>query len=105
MDAKNRSYMAVCVCITPPPSRLNMKALLRIFVLSALAWSMAACRGNPQSINALSAPAVTPVAEAENGFGFRLLRTLISDHSLTNVIISPLSVSQGLIMAFNGAAD
>jgi serine protease inhibitor len=81
-----------------------MKALLRIFILSALAWSMAACRGNPQSINALSAAAVTPVAEAENGFGFRLLRTLISDHSLTNVIISPLSVSQGLIMAFNGAA-
>ena len=65
---------------------------------------MAACRSKLQSINALSAAAVTPVADAENGFGFRLLRTLISDHSPTNVIVSPFSASQGLMMTYNGAA-
>jgi serine protease inhibitor len=85
-------------------TKLNMKALLRILVLSALVWSMGACRSKPQSINALSAAAVTPVADAENGFGFRLLRTLISDHSPTNAIVSPFSVSQALMMTYNGAA-
>jgi len=64
---------------------------------------MAACRGKAQNINALSLNEVTRVAEAQNAFGFRLLRALISDHSPTNVIVSPLSVSQGLTMTYNGA--
>jgi serine protease inhibitor len=78
-----------------------MKALLRVVVLSALIWSTAACRGKPQSINALSAAAVTPVVDAENGFGFRLLRTLISDHNPTNVIISPLSANRQLLKSLH----
>lgn len=45
-----------------------------------------------------------PVAEADNDFGFRLPRTLVSDHVSSNVIVSPLSVSQALTMAYNGAA-
>jgi hypothetical protein len=42
----------------------------------------------------LTAP-VLSVTEAQNGFGFWLLRALASDHSVTNVIVSRLRVQNG----------
>jgi serine protease inhibitor len=57
-----------------------------------------------QTANAL--PPTTPPAEvpaAINGFGLRLLRTL-TDGTGANTIVSPLSVSLALAMAYNGAS-
>ena len=44
------------------------------------------------------------VSDTIDIFGFRLLRTLVKSDSGENVIISPLSVSLALAIAYNGAA-
>jgi serine protease inhibitor len=45
------------------------------------------------------------VAVADNDFGFRLLRTLNANGAATNLIVSPISVSQALTMTYNGRAE
>ncbi|MFZ0887058.1 MAG: serpin family protein [Candidatus Binataceae bacterium] len=73
-------------------------------VFLALLWAMLGCA----AVTLADAPQPTAapnpkVCAAINDFGFRLLRAL-TNGSGENVIISPLSVSLALAMAYNGTA-
>jgi serine protease inhibitor len=74
----------------------------KLTVVALLALSMAGCTSKPKIANGSAASMVT-VTEAENDFGFRLLRTLAPDRAPANVTVSPLSISQALTMTYNGA--
>jgi len=47
--------------------------------------------------------ATAPVSEASNAFGFRLYQQLSQRDAGKNILISPLSISAGLAMVYNGA--
>ena len=47
----------------------------------------------------------SPLADADNGFGFKLLQLLAYDKAAQNIFISPYSASTILQMVGNGAAD
>jgi len=67
------------------------------FLLTALLFAMECRTANTQTNP-------TPdVARAINGFGLRLVRTL-ADGGGANTIVSPLSISIALAMAYNGAS-
>ena len=78
---------------------LQLKALLAGFLATLLYCSLQA-RGDEPPVTSAS---TIKVATAINDFGFRLLNAL-APASGGNIIISPLSVSLGLAMAYNGAA-
>ena len=54
-------------------------------------------------MNAAEEAPTAAVAVARNDFGLRLLRALNANGTATNLIVSPLSVSQALTMTYNGA--
>jgi serine protease inhibitor len=45
------------------------------------------------------------VVKSDNGFGFRLFSALSKEETAGNIIISPLSISVALTMAYNGARN
>jgi len=81
----------------------SMVMRMKLAAVVLLALSLAGCAGRPKTAK-VSAPSMTAVTEAQNDFGFRLLRTLTPARSPANVIVSPLSLSQALTMTYNGAA-
>src|SRR5579859_4423262 len=46
---------------------------------------------------------VAALAQADNQFGFSLFRTVFAAQTRTNVVLSPLSASLALQMAYDGA--
>lgn len=56
------------------------------------------------SLAQAGAPDAPPLAEADNGFAFDLLREIVADQPGQNIFISPYSVSVALQMLDNGAA-
>jgi len=46
---------------------------------------------------------VSKLVFANNDFGFRLFSELINNHELTNILISPASITMALDMTYNGA--
>jgi len=56
----------------------------------------------PEPIRELSA-IEKKVTEADNNFGLKLFRQIISSETDKNIFISPLSISMALGMAYNGA--
>ena len=72
---------------------MQIKLVLPI-VLAMLAASL------PATVTA----AASPLAAADNGFGFKLLQLLAHDPSAQNIFISPYSASTVLQMVGNGAA-
>ena len=82
--------------------KIDRVRALWMAVALGLLWSVGGCRGEPKIAPAPSG-SVAAVAQAQNDFGFRLLRTLFSYQPSQNAIISPLSLSQALTMTYNGA--
>jgi serine protease inhibitor len=81
-----------------------MGTSLKVILLAALVWSTVSwCRGTAREVNAVEEAPTAAVAVAGNDFGFRLLGTLNANGTATNLIVSPLSVSQALTMTYNGA--
>jgi serine protease inhibitor len=73
-------------------------------VILALLWAMLGCAAVTLADAALPIAAPNPkVCASINDFGFRLLRAL-TNGSGKNVIISPVSISLALAVAYNGAA-
>ena len=85
---------------------INMKK--HTFILLAIILSFSSCKKNgilpdPKPIN-LTAKA-KKLVKADNRFGFELLNRLAdTGYAENNFMISPLSISQALSMAYNGAA-
>jgi serine protease inhibitor len=76
----------------------------KVMLLAVLVWTTVSwCGGTAREVNAAEEAPTAAVAVADNDFGFRLLRTLNANGTATNVIVSPLSVSQALTMTYNGA--
>jgi serine protease inhibitor len=73
------------------------------FVVVLVLSLILSCGASAQAEAPLIAP-LSPVPDAISNFGFRLLRTLVRSHGSDNVIVSPLSVSLALSIAYNGAA-
>lgn len=81
-----------------------MEKSLKAMLLALLIWlAGGSCGGTAREVNAAEEAPTAAVAVAGNDFGFRLLRTLNANGTATNVIVSPLSVSQALTMTYNGA--
>lgn len=81
-----------------------MEKSLKAMLLALLVWlAGGSCGGTAREVNAAEEAPTAAVAVAGNDFGFRLLRTLNANGTATNVIVSPLSVSQALTMTYNGA--
>jgi serine protease inhibitor len=81
-----------------------MGTSLKVILLAVLVWTTVSwCGGTAREVNAAEEAPTAAVAVADNDFGFRLLRTLNANGTATNVIVSPLSVSQALTMTYNGA--
>ncbi len=59
---------------------------------------------NKQILVSLST-AERAVVKSDNGFGFRLFASLATGETKGNLIVSPLSVSMALTMAYNGARN
>lgn len=82
---------------------LNGSMVMRKITLAFLiVWSISGCASRPKTAN-VSAASMAAVTEAENDFGFRLLRTLTPEHAPANIIVSPFSASEALTMTYNGA--
>ena len=82
---------------------LNRSMVMRKITLAFLiVWSISGCARRPKTAN-VSAASMAAVTEAENDFGFRLLRTLTPEHAPANIIVSPFSASEALTMTYNGA--
>ena len=76
----------------------------KLMLLAVLVWSTAGwCGSTAREVNAAEEAPTAAVAVADNDFGFRLLRALNANGTATNLIVSPLSVSQALTMTYNGA--
>ena len=56
------------------------------------------------NLPATALAAASPLADADNGFGFKLLQLLSRDSSAQNIFISPYSASTVMQMVGNGAA-
>lgn len=70
-----------------------------------LLLGMGACNKEEYEIKPMDLPLKTAeVIRADNSFGFDLYRNLAADAGGTNLMISPLSVSQALSMTYNGAS-
>jgi serine protease inhibitor len=81
-----------------------MGTSLKVILLAVLVWSTVSwCGGTAREVNAAEEAPTAAVAVADNDFGFRLLRALNSNGTATNLIVSPISVSQALTMTYNGA--
>ena len=81
-----------------------MERSLKAMLLALLVWSTASwCGGAAREVNAAEEAPTATVAVAANDFGFRLLHALNANGTATNLIVSPLSVSQALTMTYNGA--
>ena len=80
-----------------------MRTSLKVILLAVLVGLMAGWCGAARQVNAAGEVASAAVAVAGNDFGLRLLRTLNAKGVAVNVIVSPLSVSQALMMTYNGA--
>lgn len=73
---------------------MRIKWALSIFIVTqAVAWPVAAALAG-----------TSPLAAADNGFGFQLLQQLSQDQPAQNIFISPYSASTVLQMVGNGAA-
>src|SRR5216683_4044444 len=76
----------------------------KVMLLAVLLWSTVSwCGGTALEVNAAEEATAAAVAVAANDFGFRLLHALNANGTATNLIVSPLSVSQALTMTYNGA--
>jgi serine protease inhibitor len=81
-----------------------MERSLKAMLLALLVWlAGGSCGGTAREVNAAEEAPTAAVAVADNDFGFRLLRTLNANGAATNLIVSPISVSQALTMTYNGA--
>jgi serine protease inhibitor len=81
-----------------------MERSLKVMLLALLVWlAGGSCGGTALEVNAAEEASTAAVAMAGNDFGFRLLRTLNANGTATNLIVSPISVSQALTMTYNGA--
>ncbi len=80
-----------------------MRPLLKVMLLAVLVCSIADWCGVAREVSAASEAPTATVAVAGNDFGFRLLLALNANGAASNVIVSPLSVSQALTMTYNGA--
>jgi serine protease inhibitor len=81
-----------------------MERSLKAMLLALLVWlAGGSCGGTAREVNAAEEAPTAAVAVADNDFGFRLLRALNANGTATNLIVSPISVSQALTMTYNGA--
>jgi serine protease inhibitor len=81
-----------------------MERSLKAMLLALLVWlAGGSCGSTAREVNAAEEAPTAAVAVADNDFGFRLLRTLNANGTATNLIVSPISVSQALTMTYNGA--
>jgi serine protease inhibitor len=80
-----------------------MRPLLKVMLLAVLVCSIADWCGVAREVSAAPEAPMATVAVAGNDFGFRLLLALNANGAPSNVIVSPLSVSQALTMTYNGA--